>query len=57
MKRIRNRLGLKGFALVDSEGLSGGLTLYFHESFDVMVLDKEERYIDVLVRIQADAEQ
>ena len=57
MKRIRNRLGLKGFAGVDSDGLSGGLALYWHESFDVLVLDKEERYIDVLVRTQADTEQ
>ena len=50
MKRIRNRLGLKGFVGVDSVGLSGGLALYWLESSDVMVLDKEERYIDVLVR-------
>ena len=51
MKRIRARLGLKGFEGVDSNGMSGGLALYWHESCVVEVVDKEERYIDALVRM------
>ena len=57
LKRIRARLGLKGFCGVDSNGMSGGLALYWHESYDVQILDKKERYIDALVRIHPDAEQ
>ena len=53
MKRIRARLGLKGFEGVDSNGMSGGLALYWHESCVVEVVDKEERYIDALVRMQS----
>ena len=37
--------------------MSGGLALYWHESYDVQILDKKERYIDALVRIHPDAEQ
>jgi hypothetical protein len=31
MRRLRHRLGLKGFAGFSSDGLSGGLALYWHE--------------------------
>ncbi|PNT64792.1 hypothetical protein BRADI_4g33121v3, partial [Brachypodium distachyon] len=33
-RRLRNRLGLSGFARVDSEDTSGGLALFWHEQFD-----------------------
>ena len=46
MRRIRNRLGLKGFCGVDSDGLSEGLALYWYESLHVDVLDKSNRFID-----------
>ncbi|PNT63631.1 hypothetical protein BRADI_4g18961v3 [Brachypodium distachyon] len=32
MKRLCSRLGLKGFAGSDSDGFSGGLALFWHES-------------------------
>lgn len=57
MRRLRGRLGLKGFDGVDSNGLSGGLALYWHESCLVDVLDKDDRYIDALVKVQPDAVQ
>ena len=40
------RLGLYGFTSVDSDGLSGGLDLYWYESLHVDVLDKSNRFID-----------
>ena len=57
MRRLRGRLGLKGFTSVDSNGLSGGLALFWHESLIIDILDKDDRYIDVAVRLHADAEQ
>ena len=57
MKKVRGRIGLKGFAGVDSNGMSGGLALYWHESYDVEILDKEEHFIDALVRVQEGAAQ
>lgn len=57
MRRIRARIGLKGFDGVDSNGMSGGLALFWHESYVVEILDKEDRYIDLLVREHADAVQ
>ena len=35
----RGRLGLKGFCGVGSDGMSGGLALYWHESYVVEILD------------------
>jgi hypothetical protein len=49
MKRLKSRFGLRGFAGSDSDGLSGGLALYWHESLLVTVEEVNERYIDVLV--------
>lgn len=57
MRRIRGRLGLKGFCGVDSDGMSGGLALFWHESYVVEIMDKDERYIDAHVRVNQDAEQ
>lgn len=57
MRRLRGRLGLNGFEGVDSNGLSSGITLFWHESLMVHVLDKDDRFIDATVRVHADAEQ
>jgi hypothetical protein len=54
MKRLRTRLGLKGFYGVDSNGLSGGLALFWHESIDLEVKDANENFIDVWMRIAPD---
>jgi hypothetical protein len=54
MRRLRGRLGLKGFTGVDSNGLSGGLALYWHESIYMDVKEATDRYIDVWIRISQD---
>jgi hypothetical protein len=51
MKRLRNRLGLKGFTGVDCNGMSGGLALFWHESIEIEVKDQNDRYIDVWMRL------
>lgn len=45
--RLRNRLGLSGFAGVDSAGTSGELALFWHEQFDVTVISLNKNFIDV----------
>ena len=45
--RLRNRLGLSGFEGVSSNGRSGGLALFWHESMYVDVQEANERLIDV----------
>ena len=57
MRRIRDRLGLKGFCGVDTEGMSGGLALFWHESYVVEILNKTERYIDAHVQIDQNADR
>lgn len=57
MRRIRRRLGLKGFAGVDCIGMRGGLSLYWQESCIVDIIDKEDRYIHAFVRLHEGAEQ
>ena len=57
MKRLRGRLGLKGFCGVDSSGMSGGLAVYWHENCVVDVLDKDDRHVDALVWVQEGANQ
>ncbi|XBJ07688.1 hypothetical protein VPH35_013157 [Triticum aestivum] len=52
MRRLRRRLGLQGFEGVDSIGISGGLALYWHESCEVTILGKDDRYIDVAVKTE-----
>ena len=54
---IHGILGLKGFAGVDNNGLSGDLALYWHESCIVEVVDKDDRCIDALVRTHEGAGQ
>ena len=49
MKRYRSRLGLSGFEASDSDGLSGGLALYWHESLSLDVKTINKRYIDAYV--------
>jgi hypothetical protein len=55
IRRLRGRLGLRGFAGVDSDGLSGGLALFWCDQLKVEVQSMCERYIDVHVRITEDA--
>ena len=52
MKRLRNWLGLRGFLDVDSNGMSGGLALYWHENCVVEVLESDERYIDAKIKLE-----
>jgi hypothetical protein len=54
MFRFRNRLGLSGFEGVSSNGHSGGLALFWHESIYVDVQEANERWIDVYLRVSAD---
>lgn len=54
IRRLQNRLGLRGFAGVDSDGMSGGLALYWHESVNVEIKALCERYIDAYVRLSPD---
>ena len=57
MRKIRRRLGLQGYEGVDSNGMSGGLALYWHDSCQVILLGKYDRYIDVAGRTDANGEQ
>lgn len=52
--QLRSRLGLRGFVGVDSNGRSGGLALFWHESLYVEIKAMNERYIDVYVRVSQD---
>ncbi|XP_045088740.1 uncharacterized protein [Aegilops tauschii subsp. strangulata] len=51
MKRLRNRLGLRGFDGISSIGKSGGLALFWDDSMYVSVQDVNARWIDVFVRV------
>jgi hypothetical protein len=51
VRSLRSRLGLRGFAGVDSEGLSGGLALFWHESMSVEIKDMNKNFIDAYVRL------
>jgi endonuclease/exonuclease/phosphatase family metal-dependent hydrolase len=57
MRRLRHRLGLKGFVGFSSSGLSGGLALYWHEQIIVEVQIINERFIDAYVRDSPTAPQ
>jgi hypothetical protein len=50
MRRLRHRLGLGGFNGFSSDGLSGGLALFWHDQIIVEVQKVSKRYIDVYVR-------
>ncbi|TVU12619.1 hypothetical protein EJB05_46270, partial [Eragrostis curvula] len=47
VEHLRWRLGLKNCFGVDSEGLSGGLALFCHESISVNLIKCHRRYIDL----------
>jgi endonuclease/exonuclease/phosphatase family metal-dependent hydrolase len=57
LRRLCHRLGLRGFAGVSSNGLSGGLALYWHDQLSVEVQSINERYIDAYVRENPNALQ
>ena len=48
-KNLQWKIGLKHSLAVDSDGLSGGIVLFWDESISVSLLSQGERYIDVLV--------
>jgi hypothetical protein len=50
VRRLRSRLGVRGFAGVDSNGMSGGLALFWHESYYVDIQEITDRYIDAYIR-------
>jgi hypothetical protein len=50
MRRLHHRLGLGGFTGFNSDGLSGGLALFWHDQIIVEVQEVNGRYIDVYVR-------
>ena len=49
MKRVRTRLGLRGFDAFDCVGRSGGLALFWEETLSVTVLESYNRFIDIRV--------
>jgi hypothetical protein len=55
--RLRHRLGLGGFTGFSSDGLSGGLSLFWHDQISVEVQEVNKRYIDVYVRESPGAPQ
>jgi exonuclease III len=57
MRRLRHRLGLNGFEGFSSDGFSGGLALFWHESICVEVQAMNNRYIDAYVRESPSAPQ
>jgi hypothetical protein len=50
MEKLKRRFGMGGYVGYDSEGMSGGLALFWHESVQVDVKEVNGRYIDVFVR-------
>lgn len=54
LSRLCKRLGLRGCAGIDSDGLSGGLALFWHESVSIDIKDMNERYIDAYVCLSPD---
>lgn len=57
VRRLRNRLGLRGFEGVSSDGMRGGLALFWHESVLSEIKGVNERYIDAYVRLSRDSPQ
>jgi hypothetical protein len=47
---LRWRLGLRNYLAVSSNGLSGGLALFWDENLDISLLSQGERYIDVGIK-------
>jgi hypothetical protein len=56
MKNLRSRLGLKGCLAVDSRGKRGGLALFWDENIQVKLLSIDERYIDVFMQDDPNAD-
>ncbi|TVU27560.1 hypothetical protein EJB05_19049, partial [Eragrostis curvula] len=56
-KNLKWRLGMKSCFAVSSDGLSGGLALFWHECDEVELLPYSKRHIDVAVRLEAGAPQ
>jgi hypothetical protein len=54
VENLRWRLGLKNCITFDSEGRSGGLALFCHDSVVVNLIEKNFRYIDVSTRVGPD---
>jgi hypothetical protein len=57
MRRLRHRLGLKGFAGFSSDGLSSGLDLFWHDQINAKVQTVNERFIDAYVQDSPNAPQ
>ncbi|KAM0880049.1 hypothetical protein ACQ4PT_033835 [Festuca glaucescens] len=57
VRRLKGRLGLRGFEGVDSDGLNGGLALFWDDRLKVEVQAKCERYIDVHIRLAENESQ
>jgi hypothetical protein len=57
ISRLRFRLGLKGFEGFTSDGLSGGLAMFLHESLCVEIQAINEHYIDAYVRASPSSPQ
>jgi hypothetical protein len=55
--RLRRRLGLSGYVGHDSDGNSGGLDLFWHESVQVEVKEVTTRFIDIFIRESATSPQ
>jgi hypothetical protein len=51
---LRWRLGLKNCITFDSDGRSGGLALFWRESVEVNLIEKNFRYIDVSTRVSTE---
>lgn len=50
VSNLRWRLGFRNCISVSSDGMSGGLALFWDESVTVSLLSQDSRYIDVLVK-------
>jgi exonuclease III len=50
VEKLKRRLGLTGFVGCDSDGMSGGVALFWHDSIVVQVKEVTPRFIDVHVR-------
>ena len=55
MRSYRGRFGLRGFAGCDSDGMSGGLALFWHENMNVTVNDVSYLFIDLTMKSSDDS--
>jgi hypothetical protein len=54
VRRLRSRLGLRGFTSVDCTGMSGVLALFWHESYYVDIKEANDHFIDAFIRTAPD---